>query len=364
MHPLQAQALLLDPKVKALQATGQLRYLGSAGPEFMATSSVRTVYNRDTAWMPKFSLPVRITNSMRLNRRHELEAGVAVALLFDRAGIDDFDPRLGIMHDPAFITVDLPGHVESGLEVIFRHNPFCGHDGQGMMTVAALTAEPLPGQKSRLERLVQRTARERGIGLAEAGRLWLYAYLDCALDPFVRLYERFGIAVEAHQQNSVLDVGAGLPLKLYYRDSQGFYLSVARKEQFCKLAPELANIGGLFFDDREIRDRFTYYLVVNQIFAVIARLGHDGLLAESEGLAILKRRLKRLAGELTGAGGDFARSLLDRPNITAKANLTIRLMDVDELADSGTRSIYTSIPNPLNSAGTAIAMEAGRAIAS
>ncbi|MET0574979.1 MAG: IucA/IucC family protein [Mesorhizobium sp.] len=67
--PLHAQALMLDP-----MASGQIRHLGPAGPAFTATSSVRTVYRDEVAWMPKFSLPVRITNSKRLNRRHGLEA--------------------------------------------------------------------------------------------------------------------------------------------------------------------------------------------------------------------------------------------------------------------------------------------------
>ena len=69
---------MLDTAVRVLVRSGDIRHLGPAGPLFTATSSVRTVYCQDSAWMPKFSLPVRITNSKRVNRRHELEAGVAV----------------------------------------------------------------------------------------------------------------------------------------------------------------------------------------------------------------------------------------------------------------------------------------------
>jgi siderophore synthetase component len=364
MHPLQAEALMLDPKVRSLMASGQIRHLGPAGPLFTATSSVRTVYCEDAAWMPKFSLPVRITNSKRVNRRYELEAGVALARLFERAGINTFDPRLGFLHDGAYLTLDIPGQAESGFEVIFRENPFRHRAGDPVITVSALTAEPLPGGVSLLKSVVRRIARDKDISVGEACRRWFTCYLDCALDPLVRLYDRFGVALEAHQQNSLLDLSReGLPSRYLYRDSQGFYLSNSFKERWYGLVPEIVQIRSLFFDDREIRERFSYYLIVNQIFSVVARAGHDGLASEAELLGILRERLKKLAGELPGAGGEFAASLLDKPNITAKANLAIRLQDVDELADGGSM-IYTHFPNPLSRAGLFIAAEQAHAIAS
>src|SRR5690606_3368831 len=129
------------------------------------------------------------------------------------------------------------------------------------------------------------------------------------------------------------------------------------------LVPETAHVRDLFFDDCDIRERFAYYLVVNQIFAVVARAGHDRLASEAELLGILRDRLTRLASELSGAGGAFATSLLDRPSITAKANLGIRLQDVDELAPGGA-ALYTHFPNPLSRAGVFLAAENGHALAS
>ncbi|TIW37914.1 MAG: IucA/IucC family protein, partial [Mesorhizobium sp.] len=148
-----------------------------------------------------------------------------------------------------------------------------------------------------------------------------------------------------------------------YRDSQGFYLSNSFRARWYRLVPEVVQIRSLFFDDREIRERLSYYLIVNQIFSVVARAGHDGLVSEAELLGILRVRLKKLAGELTGAGREFASSLLDKPNITAKANLAIRLQDVDELAEGGS-AIYTHFANPLSGVGLFMAAEQTHAIAS
>lgn len=347
MHPLQAEALLLDPRVEALIAAGRLRRLGPAGPHFAATSSVRTVYAADAAYMLKFSLPVRITNSVRTNRRHELEAGVAMARLFARVDWPARNPRFRIVHDPAHMTLDLGDGRESGFEVIFRDNPFRLGAEKGVATVAALSAAPAPGETSRLETLVRRLAERDRLPLARAAEAWFEAYLDCAIEPPIALYDELGIALEAHQQNAVLDVSDLTPAVCHYRDSQGFYLSSSYRARLDGPCPEAAHIAGLYYDDDAIRERFGYYLIVNQAFSIVSRMGHDGLVDEQVLLALLRERLEKLAARLTGAGRAFARDLLNRPTLSAKANLVTRLYDIDELSAAEGAAVYAAIPNPL-----------------
>jgi siderophore synthetase component len=347
MHPLQAEALLLDPDVRALERAGRLRALGPAGPAFTATSSVRSVYSPDVPWMLKFSLPVRITNSIRLNRRKELEAGVAMAKLVGRTGIATANPRFRMILDPAFLTLDMPDRAESGFEVILRENPFVAGAARGKVTVAALTAEPLSGEPSRLERIVRTICARDGAHPALVAEQWFRRYLDCVLDPLVMLYDDYGVALEAHQQNSLLDVSELYPTASYYRDNQGFYLSRRHRARFSLHVPETAGIGSLFYDDREIQDRFAYYLIVNQVFSVVARMGHDGLADEELLLRILRDRLEHLARTTGGVGREFVRGLLDRPTVTFKANLTARLFDVDELQTDNERALYARLPNPI-----------------
>ncbi|GGE48646.1 petrobactin biosynthesis protein AsbA [Agaricicola taiwanensis] len=347
MHPLQAQALLLDPAIRGLMDDGALRLLGAAGPTFSATSSVRTVYSADVPYMLKFSLPVRITNSVRLNRRPELDAGVLMARLFQRTRFCDEHPQFKVIHDPAYITLTLPGRPESGFEVIFRDNPFGpGHEKEGV-TLAALTAEPMPGQISLMERIIRDLARGSGAGLADISRRWFAAYLDCVLDPLIGLYDTHGVALEAHQQNSLLDVSRGYPRAYYYRDNQGFYLSTRYRHHLDAFIPEAAAIPSLYFDDEDIQDRFAYYLIINQIFSVISRIGHDGLIAETELMGVLRDRLSHFARTMRGSGRDFAHNFLEQPTVAAKGNLMTRLFDIDELEAQDEKAIYTRLPNPL-----------------
>jgi len=354
MHPLQAQALLLDADIQAMVSEGSLRSLGPAGPQFTATSSVRTVWSRDADWMLKFSLPVRITNSVRTNGRDELDAGVAMARLVDRLRLAAVFPSFHIIKDPAFITLNIPGRRESGFETILRENPFRTRDGAGIVTLAALTSDPLPGRLSRLERIVRQVHAKESGGIAETAALWFRRYLTCAVSPLIALYDRHGIALEAHQQNSLVDIGGGYPRLGFYRDNQGFYLSERHRPLIAKAVPETETIGSLYFPEGQIRDRFAYYLIVNQVFSVISRMAHDGLADEMDLLRIMRKHLESLALTLNGLGRDFIRHILDEDQIGTKANLATRLVDVDELSSANGHSLYRKMPNPLSLAAVSI----------
>lgn len=364
MHPLQAEALLLDPDVQAMQRDGVLRHLGPASSLYTATSSVRTVYCGGEDWMLKFSLPVRITNSIRLNRRQELEAGVAMAKLMDRIGFARGSKDFRIIQDPAYITLDMPGRSESGFEVILRENPFVGGKGQGVITVAALTADPVPGEVSRLERLIRNLAVRDGEPASDIALIWFQHYLTCAVEPLIRLYDDYGIALEAHQQNSLLDIASGYPVAGYYRDNQGFYLSERYRSLLCGHVPETETIASLYFPEAEIRDRFAYYLIVNQVFSIISRMGHDGLCDEGRLLRMMRAHLEGCAGAMTAAGRDFVRHILDLPTIASKANLTTRLFDVDELQSDNAPTLYRPVPNPLRAPAALTVARTSHAIAS
>ncbi len=346
MHPLQAEALCLQPAVRDLLATGKLRDLGAAGTRFSATSSVRTVYAPDCRWMFKFSLPVKITNSQRINLLHELEAGGVMAQLLAKTGFLDRHPQFGVINDPGFVSVTLPGQRESGFEVIIRENPFSSA-AQPVVTIAALTADAPAGDISMLARLVMDVAARQSLSEAEAATRWFDAYLDCALHPALALYDTYGIALEAHQQNSLLDVHQGVPTRYYFRDNQGYYISDKSVDRLAQLEPRVTTLKSICFPEDEITDRFGYYLIVNQVFSIISRLGRDGFLAEHLLLDRLRAALRRAAGTCRGPAARFAHHVLTSPRLASKANLLTRIHDVDELRAEGEKAIYIRLENPI-----------------
>ncbi|MEI5906002.1 IucA/IucC family protein [Bacillus spongiae] len=351
IHPLQAQWLLQQPSVKEVMEAGLIQELGILGPYYQATSSLRTVYNEDDPYMYKFSIPVKVTNSLRVNRRHELKAGGLMASLMNKLHYTIHYPSFQIIHDPAFITVDFPDQLESGFEVIIRSNVFQRGQGEGISSIAALVQDPIPGHKSRLYNiivdLVQLESESlESESLESVSFKWFKEYWHCTIEPLIKLYDQYGIALEAHQQNSVLDVSAGYPKTYYYRDNQGYYLSKSYQESLLNLEPMLVESPELFYEDECIQDRFAYYLIWNQLFSIIHRLGADHLIREEELLKWSTEQLRDLLTQLGKSGKTFVQSILNNEKLAYKGNLLTSFYNVDELTAELEQAVYCNVPNP------------------
>ncbi|MGM0838386.1 MAG: IucA/IucC family protein [Bacillota bacterium] len=346
IHPLQAQWLLQQNYVKEAMEKNLIKDLGTLGPYYSATSSIRTVYNPEEEWMYKFSVPVKITNSLRTNRLHELRAGTAMAKLMDKLCFTEKYPAFRMIDDPAYITAVFPGEKETGFEVIIRSNPFPEGKDKGISTIAALVQDPLPGERSMLRRTIERLAQSELRGSTDVSMDWFEKYWKCSIEPLIRIYDEHGIALEAHQQNSVLDLTGGYPVAYYYRDNQGYYLSNSYRESLCGLLPSLEECPELFYEDDLIQERFTYYLFMNQLFSVICRFGQEGLISEDRLLEWCYKQLSHLEKEMTGPGKAFIHHILHSERLSYKANLLTRFHDVDELLAKNEQAVYTYIPNP------------------
>jgi siderophore synthetase component len=104
-------------------------------------------------------------------------------------------------------------------------------------------------------------------------------------------------------------------------------------------------------DDAIVDERLSYYLLHNQVLAVVGCLAVDGLATEPELLAVLVERLHAALPALAAAGRDgdrLARRWLTAPTLPCKANLLTRLHGIDEvIAPLDAQSVYLDVPNPL-----------------
>lgn len=359
VHPLQAHYLLLQDWVRELLANNMMRYLSEMGAMYTPTSSVRTLFNANSEWMLKFSIPVKITNSLRTNMRDELEDGMEVEKYLRKSGFLDERPEFKMVDDPAFIGVKMPGNedLESGFEVVLRRNLFGnlkGKDnGQGICSILALAQAPF-GVKtadcqktsSLLKQIIEDLAKKESRPEKAVALDWFNAYWHCAIESLFVLYDRYGIALEAHQQNSLLDVSNGYPSCYYYRDNQGFYLSRRYSATLNEVHDKLT-MSEMFYDDDKIFRAISYYLLINQLFAIIYRLGADGLISEAELISQCQQHLSQLKTQMTGVGKQLIEHILERPELSAKTNLMARVNDIDELHEGMEHSVYNTVPNPL-----------------
>lgn len=363
LHPWQIRELHHRPATAALFDAGLLRDLGPLGEPWFPTSSVRTLYRPGAPAMLKLSLGLRITNSRRENLRKELHRGVEVHRLL-RSGLAEqwhaAHPGFDIVRDPAWLAVDDPaGAPVPGLDVMIRNNPF--RPGDDASCIAGLVSPRPPSEQaartdgtpmaSRLAdtitRLAGRTGRSRGAVSAE----WFLRYLEHVVRPVLWLDSEAGIALEAHQQNTLLLLDAdGWPVGGRYRDNQGYYFRESRRAELDARLPGVGSVSDTFVSDDVTDERFAYYLAINNILGLIGAFGSQQLADEQLLLAAFRRFLNEAATGRTRLRSPLPSRLLDSPTLRCKANLLTRLHGLDELVGPvDTQSVYVTIANPLHS---------------
>jgi siderophore synthetase component len=369
LHPWQAREIRHRPHTAALLDSGLLRDLGTRGTPWHPTSSVRTVYQTTAPAMLKLSLGVRITNSRRENLRKELHRGVEVHRLL-RSGLAQqwraVHPCFDIVRDPAWIAVDgSDGAPLSGLDVVIRHNPFSSSDDVSCVAglVSPRPCSPArpgttpdhsemhgPVLRSRLAEVVTRLARRTGRPRGAVAAEWFLRYLQHVVRPVLWLDGEAGIALEAHQQNTLLLLDAdGWPAGGRYRDNQGYYFRESRRADLDARLPGIGERSDTFVCDEVTDERFVYYLAVNNVLGLIGAFGSQGLADERLLLAAFRRFLGNVASGPARLRSSLPTRLLDSPVLRCKANLLTRLHGLDELVGPvDTQSVYVTIANPLH----------------
>ncbi|MCX4819813.1 iron transporter [Streptomyces sp. NBC_01142] len=351
LHPWQARELKHRPAVAALLDAGLLHDLGPHGDPWHPTSSVRTVHRPGAPAMLKLSLGLRITNSRRENLRKELHRGVEVHRLL-RTGLAEqwraAHPGFDIVRDPAWLAVDTAdGEPLPGLDVMLRHNPF--GLGDDAVCIAGLTApRPWPGRTgmhSRLADIVDRLAARTGRPTGAVAAEWFLRYLGHVVRPVLWLDAAAGIALEAHQQNTLVILDPeGWPVGGRYRDNQGYYFRESRRAELDRRLPGIGSISDTFVSDDVTDERFAYYLGINNVLGLIGAFGAQRLADERVLIAAFRQFLTATAA----LGSPLPAQLLEAPTLRTKANLLTRLRGLDELVGPvDTQSVYVTITNPL-----------------
>ncbi|MEV6753498.1 IucA/IucC family protein [Streptomyces sp. NPDC051214] len=362
LHPWQMRELRHRPTTAALLEAGLLQDLGPHGAPWYPTSSVRTLYRSGAPAMLKLSLGLRITNSRRENLRKELHRGVEVHRLL-RSGLAErwqaVHPGFDVIRDPAWLAVTGPdGAPVTGLDVMIRHNPF--GPGDDATCIAGLvsprpsphsTGHDRPPMRSRLGEIVTRLAGRTGRPRGAVATEWFLRYLQNVVRPVLWLDSEAGVALEAHQQNTLLLLDSdGWPVGGRYRDNQGYYYRESHRAELDRRLPGIGEHSDTFVSDEVADERFAYYLGINNVLGLIGALGAQRLADERLLLAAFRRFLGDTVSGPAALSTPLPALLLDSPVLRCKANLLTRLRGLDELVGPvDTQSVYVSIANPLHS---------------
>lgn len=326
-HPWQAARLENDPSFADLVARGRAILTLPTGATMQPTSSVRTVFAPSANIFIKLPIAARITNFARTNPRDQIArsiaAGRALAAIVEQVatcGLDALD-------EPGAVWIDHPD-LEAITAVVLRDAP------RREAFVLAGLLEPSPNDgRPMLE------AMGCDLSSPAAAQAWLHAYVQTAILPPLRLFARTGVSLEAHSQNSLLELDQGTPARLIVRDLEGVSID---RERFERIAPGLDLDPSVFFPGEEARQRLVYYLISNQLNHVVAAVSRVADVPEAGLWNAVTEALSTAAEDSPTAS--LVTSLLEAETLPAKANFTSCFAGRGEWPD------YVEIPNPLRSA--------------
>ncbi len=348
LHPWQANYLLSSDSVQKMLADGQLINLGAFGKKFQATSSIRTVYCRDSEYMLKLSLNVMITNSVRMNQARELDRAIAVTEFWQTDIANEFNqqyPFFMPIKDPAYLCLKYDGQLIEESAVLIRDNPFYANQFNVSCIAALCQDNPFePG--NRFNAIIPKLARKLNVEDSAAAQIWFKRFIEIAIEPLLWLYSHKEIALEAHQQNLLVKLSDdGLPITTYYRDSQGYYISERQKAEFASLQHIFNHFA--LGDSEFVAHHFSYYLICNSLIAVINALGYAGYSEEKILVKIFAEFLHEKQRKWTNRINKYLEYLLGSTTLPMKDNLATRLQGLDELtAPLSQQSVYLNIKNP------------------
>lgn len=243
-----------------------------------------------------------------------------------------------------------PADAAASLAAIVRESPEChASDGEIALPVAALAARsPLSGRPLFADVLDELASTRRSSGSDAAAR-FLASYCDCALPALFALLSRWGIALEAHGQNTVVVLRNGLPVRLLYRDFGSIRVSTARLARSGLRPPALA--GALPTDDEdELRAGLFFPLVNTNLSQVVAALARAAQADPAQLWRLAAQCCRHVYAALVAdpaiavqAGRDEA--ALFGPILPAKSMLRVQ-MSADPHAPQ-----WVTVPNPLAAAG-------------
>jgi len=350
-HPWEAKYLLNQKEVIEMKHLGLLYSLGEFGPEFTATSSVRTVYNEKCAWMYKFSLHIKITNSYRVNYPQELYRGYEASQLLKTEwgeSVKKKFPKMNFITDPAYITVSYKGKFIDGFNTSIRENVFKEQQGpKNVSLLAGICQDGILGKPARIISIIKKAAVLKGKSIEETAKDWFKEYFEVGIKPLIGIFGSYGFGSEYHQQNVLLELNEGFfPSEIYFRDNQAFFFREESKEELLKIFPDLGKKGKSFIPASRMRRYWDYYVISNNLFGVINALGKNGLADELELLKITYNCFKSI--ENTDSTG-YIHHFLTSSRLGVKGNLLTSLTKMDEATASRENpAIYRSYYNPLN----------------
>ncbi|MGI9277186.1 MAG: IucA/IucC family protein [Endozoicomonas sp.] len=350
-HPWQARQWLKSAYIRKLMQQGIMVDYGELGSDWRATSSVRAIHAPHASFMLKYSLSVRLTNSLRHLLPKEVIRGKEIHQVKYQTEVGqelrERFPDFDILTEPAHAAIkDADGQPLPETMIVLRENPFASAGvNEGTELLASLTQDH-PSESPRIVERISQLAQTSGCSQQETALLWFEKYLSIVVKPLVVAQADFGLLFGAHQQNLLIHMPDGYPRKAWFRDCQGTGYSQLARQLLTGDIPATSQTAEHHVEEELGNRLFTYYLLINSTFGVISALGSGYGINEQSLLLKLREFLEdiRTEGRRDQSCLDY---MLDSNELWSKGNFFCSFNNLNENTLENPLDIYHPMKNPL-----------------
>ncbi|WP_172806778.1 IucA/IucC family protein [Endozoicomonas arenosclerae] len=350
-HPWQAQQWLKNTYIQQLLSEGKLIDYGLHGSDWRATSSVRSIHATHASFMLKYSLSVKLTNSIRHLLPKEVIRGKEIHQVKYQtpvgAELKALYPDFEIITEPAHAAIKGgDGQVLPETMIVLRENPFNRAAINNCTELLASLTQDNPAGESRLINLIRELAVREKTKPDVIAQKWFGQYLSNVVEPLVIGQSDFGLLFGAHQQNLLIRMPQGYPEQAYFRDCQGTGYSHLARKLLKDHLPQADEEKEHHVSEQLGNRLFTYYLLINSTFGVISALGASKILPEKALLSSLYQFLNTLRKQGRGDTSclDY---ILDSRELWSKGNFYCAYCNINENTLKDPMDVYHSMRNPL-----------------
>ncbi|MCO4754450.1 MAG: GNAT family N-acetyltransferase [Bacteriovoracaceae bacterium] len=340
MHPWQWRNI----KPKGHFTSEEIEELGQGRNTFHALSSMRSLYNEHSPLLPKFSMDIRLTNSIRHLQLEESIRGEQVDRVLDE--LTSSNLALDVLREPFFCGLkSKQGEVLADTIVQFRENFKSVTDLSQTYLLSSLCEINPITHKSLAHAQIESMTRNHENNIRFARKHWFSNFLDHVVSPFLELSIEHGVLLGAHMQNILVTIKDNVPYKATYRDCQGSGLSEQGYSKFSDTVDTISKDNGNILSDSDVNKVFGYYLVVNTIFSTISSLAKSDESIEFELLNDFRTFIYKLNKKHNST--PFLEYILNSKYLYQKGNARCCLLGINENTTSSPWDIYNKIENPI-----------------
>jgi D-ornithine---citrate ligase len=351
LHPFQAQRVIPQKFAKEI-AAGDLLLLADVAFNASPTMSLRTVVPEASPALPHVKLPVclRLTSVQRTLSPKSAVMGPRLTQLLTRmvAHEHGFGGTLDIVGEEVglhYIDPDNNDDRARHLSVLFRANPMGKRTGALFpVPVGVLFADSPMGGRPIATDLIGLCCGDHAKGAAE----FFERYAATVLTATLSAYLLYGVAFEAHQQNSFIMVNQHYePVQLLVRDFGDLRVhGPTLRHTGLRLTPYRPG-HTVFESDEPVRDKLIHAVMLCHLAELALLLSRTYNHPEAHFWNILRRETEnvfdRLRARTEPQRWNTERHALLQSDWPAKSFLRMRLSDSSD-------DLHGHMPNPLNPA--------------